>query len=43
MKPQPFVVTPQDYPRALSVLCVQITVLAPNSATQGYEVTLAGG
>lgn len=43
MKPQPFVVTPQDYPRALSVLGVQITVLAPNSATQGYEVTLQEG
>jgi quercetin dioxygenase-like cupin family protein len=43
MKTQPFVVSPQDYPRALSVLGVQITVLAPNTATQSYEITLQEG
>ena len=31
MTTQPFIVSPQDYPRALSVLGVQITVLAPNT------------
>ena len=43
MTTQPFIVSPQDYPRALSVLGVQITVLAPNTATQGYEITLQEG
>jgi hypothetical protein len=43
MKPEAFVVTPQDYPRAMNVLGVQITVLAPNTATRGYEVTLQEG
>jgi quercetin dioxygenase-like cupin family protein len=43
MTTQPFIVSPQDYPRALSVLGVQITVLAPNTATQSYEITLQEG
>jgi hypothetical protein len=43
MKTQPFVVSLQDYPRALSVLGVQITVLASNTATQSYEITLQEG
>ena len=43
MNTRPFVVTPTDYPRAMSVLGVQITVLAPNTATRGYEVTLQQG
>ena len=43
MTTQPFIVSPQDYPRALSVLGVQITVLASNTATQSYEITLQEG
>ena len=43
MKSEAFVVTPEDYPRALDVLGVQTTVLAPNTATHGYEVTLQEG
>jgi quercetin dioxygenase-like cupin family protein len=43
MTTRPFIVSPQDYPRALSVLGVQITVLAPNTATQSYEITLQEG
>lgn len=43
MTTQPSIVSPQDYPRALSVLGVQITVLAPNTATQSYEITLQEG
>jgi len=43
MKTQAFIVTPQDYPRALNVIGVTITVLAPNTATEGYEVTLQKG
>jgi quercetin dioxygenase-like cupin family protein len=43
MNPQAFVLTPDSYPRALDVLGVQITVLAPNSATHGYEITLQEG
>jgi quercetin dioxygenase-like cupin family protein len=43
MDTQPFVVSPQDYPRALSVLGVQITLLASNTATRSHEVTLQKG
>ena len=43
MKTQAFVVTPHDYPRALNVIGVTITVLAPNTATDAYEVTLQQG
>lgn len=38
MKPEPFVVTPQDYARALDVVGEKITVLAAKTATQGYEI-----
>ena len=38
MKSQPFVVTPEDYARSLDVVGEKITVLAPKSATQGYEI-----
>ena len=40
MNAQPFVVSLQDYPRTLNVLGVQITLLASNTATQSYEITL---
>ena len=43
MNPQAFTITPDDYPRALNVLGIQITVLAANSATGSYEVTLQQG
>ncbi len=43
MKPQPFVVTPNAYARALNVLGERITVLASNAATQGYEIFLQQG
>ena len=43
MKPQPFVVNPKDYPKALNVVGEQITVLASGAATQGYEVFLQQG
>ena len=43
MKPASFVVTPDDYPDALDVLGVKITVLAANTATGAYEVTLQEG
>ena len=43
MKPQPFVVTPKEYSRALNVLGTKITILASNTATQGYEITLQEG
>ena len=42
MQIQPFVVTPRDA-AAIDVLGVRITVLAANTATQGYEVTLQEG
>ena len=38
MKPEPFVVTPRDYPRALDVVGEKITVLASKKATRGYEI-----
>jgi len=43
MTSQAFVVTPENYPRALDVLGIQITVLAANTATQSHEVTLQEG
>jgi quercetin dioxygenase-like cupin family protein len=42
MTPQPFVVRPNEV-AALDVLGVRITVLAANTATQGYEITLQEG
>lgn len=42
MGPQPFVVLPNEV-AALEVLGVRITVLAANTATQGYEITLQEG
>lgn len=43
MKPQPFIVSPNDYEPALNVLGTKVTVLASNAATQGYEITLQQG
>ena len=43
MKPQPFVVTPNAYARALNVVGERITVLASNASTQGYEIFLQQG
>ncbi len=43
MKTQPFVVTPNDYARALNVIGTKVTVLASSAATQGYEVTVQEG
>jgi quercetin dioxygenase-like cupin family protein len=43
MKPQPFIVTPNDYDPPLNVLGTKITVLASNVATQAYEITLQQG
>ena len=42
MKAQPFIVKPTDV-APVSVLGVRITVLAANTATQGYEITLQEG
>ena len=42
MQVQPFVVTPSDV-APMSVLGVRITVLAANTATNGYEITLQEG
>ena len=43
MTRQPFIVGPKDYDPALSVLGAQITVLASNTKTFGYEITLQAG
>jgi quercetin dioxygenase-like cupin family protein len=43
MKPEPFVVTPDTYARALNVVGEKITVLASNASTQGYEIFLQQG
>jgi quercetin dioxygenase-like cupin family protein len=43
MKPQPFVVTPDGYARALNVVGEKITVLASTAATHGYEIFLQQG
>jgi quercetin dioxygenase-like cupin family protein len=42
MQAQPFVVTPSDV-SPISVLGVRITVLATNTATHAYEITLQEG
>ena len=42
MQAQPFIVTPSDA-APLDVLGVRITVLAANTATHGYEITLQEG
>lgn len=43
MNPQPFVVTPKDYPQPLKVVGERITVLASGEATAGYEIFLQEG
>jgi quercetin dioxygenase-like cupin family protein len=43
MKLDPFVVTPQNYRQPLDVVGVQVTVLATNDATKGYEITVQEG
>ena len=43
MSPQPFVLTPSTYPKALSVVGVNVTVLAAAEATGSYEVTMQEG
>jgi quercetin dioxygenase-like cupin family protein len=43
MKPESFVVTPETAADALNVLGINITVLATNVQTQGYEITLQQG
>ncbi|MGO4326152.1 cupin domain-containing protein [Cupriavidus sp. 2TAF22] len=43
MTPRPFAVTPDTYARPLDVVGEKITVLASNTATQGYEVFLQQG
>jgi quercetin dioxygenase-like cupin family protein len=43
MSAQPFVTTPQTYPRSLHVVGEQITVLASGAATGGYEIFLQQG
>jgi len=43
MKTEPFVVSPKTYEPALNVLGVNVTVLASNAHTQGYEITLQSG
>lgn len=43
MKAKPFVVSQETYEPALKVLGVNVTVLASNVQTQGYEITLQSG
>ena len=43
MKPEPFVVSPETSASPLNVLDVNVTVLASNDQTQGYEITLQAG
>lgn len=43
MKAKSFVVTPDDYNTALNVLGTKVTVLASNTVTQSYEITLQQG
>jgi quercetin dioxygenase-like cupin family protein len=43
MPARPFIVTPQDYPRALDIVGEHITVLASGEATQGYEIFFQRG
>ena len=43
MATEPFVVTPENYARALDVAGIKVTILASNAATNGYEITLQEG
>lgn len=43
MKAEPFVVSPKTCDPAMNVLGVNVTVLASNVQTQGYEITLQSG
>ncbi|NLD53658.1 MAG: cupin domain-containing protein [Burkholderiaceae bacterium] len=43
MKPEPFVVSPETRAAPLQVLGVDVTVLAANERTRGYEITLQAG
>ncbi len=43
MRNEAFVLTPDTYPKALSVVGVDITVLASAAVTGGYEVTMQKG
>ena len=43
MKPEAFIVTPENYTKPLSVLGVDITVLAAASQTGGYQITIQAG
>ncbi len=43
MTPEPFVVSPKEYPRPLNVVGEHITVLASAAATAGYEIFLQRG
>jgi len=43
MSVRPFVLKSDDYPRALNVLGEKITILAPASKTDGYEIFLQRG
>jgi quercetin dioxygenase-like cupin family protein len=43
MNSSPFVVPPTKQPPALNVLGVNVTVLASNIQTEGYEITLQSG
>ena len=43
MRKEAFVLTPDTYPQALSVVGVDVTVLAAAAVTGGYEVTMQKG
>jgi quercetin dioxygenase-like cupin family protein len=43
MKPQPFVVTPNNYNRPLNVVGTKVTLLASNPTTESYEITIQEG
>ncbi len=43
MNPKTFIVTPENYSPALNVVGTQVTVLASNTDTQTYEITLQRG
>jgi quercetin dioxygenase-like cupin family protein len=43
MKAEAFVVSPETCPPALHVLGINVTVLASNARTGGYEITLQSG
>jgi hypothetical protein len=43
MKAEPFVVSPRNCEPTLNVLSVSVTVLAPKTQTQGYEITPRSG